>query len=166
VVFKSRSIAIVDQPRPSLVFARKIIRPFGQVHELDISNEATYTAKILQSGGHKNIIGILGHGWIDSHYQYYFIDMEYCDFNDPTTIIIEMDDSPDRESDCSAAWNDKKGGGVVHEATQRMASGQAFLHSRRQIHLTGQSIIMCHLFKQKKRTCWTSPYPPPSILFR
>ena len=132
------------------MFARKIIRPFGQVNELDIQNEATSTARILQSGGHKNIIEILGHGWIDSPYQYYFIDMEYCDFNlhnyihDPTTILIEMDDSPDHSKTVNpiallpgtikkeVAWSMKLLN--IWTIMNETASGLAFLHSHGQVH--------------------------------
>lgn len=132
------------------MFARKIVRPFGEVNELDIQNEARSTAEILQSGGHKNIIGILRHGWIDSPYQYYFIDMEFCDFNlhnyihEPTTIIIEMDDLPNHSQTVDpiallsgtikkeVGWSMKLHN--IWTIMNETASGLAFLHRHGQVH--------------------------------
>src|SRR5579859_6747007 len=62
-------------------FARKIIRPFGQVNQQDIENEARAIETLLRCGRHPNIITILRHGWLEPPYDYYFIDMEFCDIN-------------------------------------------------------------------------------------
>jgi serine/threonine protein kinase len=119
------------------------------VTDLDIQNEAISTARLLESGGHKNIIGILGHGWIESSYQYYFIDMEFCDFNlhnyihDPSTISVEIDDSPDIEImdpihlllgtiKKEVEWSMKLLN--IWTIMSETAAGLAFLHSHGQVH--------------------------------
>ena len=61
------------------IFARKLLRPFGSVTEHDIANEARAIAKLCAPGAHKNIVGVLYHGWLSLNLSYYFIDMEYCE---------------------------------------------------------------------------------------
>lgn len=63
------------------MFARKIVRPFGQADEHAIDSETKAVHELVQSGGHSNIISILDHGWLDSPYHYYFIDMELCELS-------------------------------------------------------------------------------------
>lgn len=46
----------------------------------DIENEARLMSSLLEIGGHINIVTILWHGWVKSPYNFYFIDMELCDF--------------------------------------------------------------------------------------
>ena len=62
-------------------FARKIVRPFAQADEPAIENETKAVHQLLQSGGHSNIISILNHGWLDSPYHYYYLDMELCELS-------------------------------------------------------------------------------------
>jgi serine/threonine protein kinase len=56
------------------------MRPFGSVTKEHIKKEVDAVITICNTGGHENIIKILGQGtlpWLG----YYYIDMEYCDIN-------------------------------------------------------------------------------------
>jgi serine/threonine protein kinase len=56
------------------------LRPFSNVTQKDIEVEVNAITKLSTSGGHSNIVAILAHGTLpDSNY--YYIDMELCDFN-------------------------------------------------------------------------------------
>ena len=61
-------------------FARKLIRPFGSVTKADIENEVKAITDISASGGHRHVIRFLLHGPLPAS-DYYYIDMELCDFN-------------------------------------------------------------------------------------
>src|SRR5271170_2594932 len=61
-------------------FARKLIRPFGSVTKKDIENEVKAITDIRASSGHGNVIRFLDHGPLSAS-DYYYIDMELCDFN-------------------------------------------------------------------------------------
>ena len=60
-------------------FARKLIRPFGEVKLTDIQNEIRAVEKLCKSGTHKNIVAVLNHGKLPPWF--YFLDMELCDLN-------------------------------------------------------------------------------------
>jgi serine/threonine protein kinase len=60
------------------VFARKVIRPFAQVTEQDIENEANAISALCTDRRCMQIIYVLKHGWLTKDHSYYFIDMEYC----------------------------------------------------------------------------------------
>jgi len=62
------------------VFARKLVWLAGKVSEADIKNEAEVISSISKSGGHKNIVEVLEHGWLKGSVNVYFIDMELGDF--------------------------------------------------------------------------------------
>jgi serine/threonine protein kinase len=62
------------------VFARKIIRIFGEVTERDILKEVQAVEKLCKPGGHKNIVSVFRQGWL-SPSSYYYLDMEFCDLN-------------------------------------------------------------------------------------
>jgi len=60
------------------VFARKILRLFGNVRKEDIENEARAVSKICEGGKCKNIVEVISHGWLPNHNSFYYIDMEFC----------------------------------------------------------------------------------------
>ena len=54
----------------------------GQVTRADIDNEAQVISSFMENGGHRNIITITAHGWMqEPAFNYYFIDMELCEMN-------------------------------------------------------------------------------------
>jgi serine/threonine protein kinase len=61
------------------VFARKLIRPSGDVTISDILSEAQ-TIKKLYRIPHMHLIKILGHDWLPLSSDYY-VDMELCAYN-------------------------------------------------------------------------------------
>jgi serine/threonine protein kinase len=60
------------------IFARKIIRLFGEVTEEDIENEAGAVSALCTAGHSKYVVEVLKHGWLTKDHAFYFIDMEYC----------------------------------------------------------------------------------------
>jgi serine/threonine protein kinase len=57
-------------------FARKAI-PSSNIWREDIDKEAQNIAKLIKYGEHENIVRILDYGWASN---FFFIDMELCDF--------------------------------------------------------------------------------------
>lgn len=64
------------------MFARKVVIPFGEVTDEDIENETKAVTSVLATAGtHANIVEILCHGFLKgSGFDFYYIDMELCDF--------------------------------------------------------------------------------------
>lgn len=66
-------------PTNTQVFARKVIRIFGEVTKEDVENEAAVVSHICRPGQSNTVVEVYDHGWLpglDS--SYYFFDMEYC----------------------------------------------------------------------------------------
>jgi serine/threonine protein kinase len=61
------------------VFARKLIRPFGDITVGDVENEIRAAEKLCKPGAHRNIVAVTEHGKF--HPGYYFLDMELCDLS-------------------------------------------------------------------------------------
>lgn len=60
------------------VFARKIIRPFGDFTEEDIDNEARTLSNLCVGRRSQGVVEVIRHGWFSEGPSYYYIDMEYC----------------------------------------------------------------------------------------
>jgi serine/threonine protein kinase len=61
------------------VFARKILRIFGDLTREDVDNEATVVSQVCREGQSNSIVEVYDHGWLpgfDS--SYYYVDMEFC----------------------------------------------------------------------------------------
>lgn len=139
-------------------FARKLIRPFGDVGKGHIENEVRAVTKLCKPGAHKNIVTVFSHGPFPP--SYYFFDMELCDINLEcfikgkwTPSIAEKlpystQDSPSR---MRQIW-------VIME---HITSGIAFIHSHGEIHrdlkprngkscmITANSIIVLYSHKDQ-----------------
>jgi serine/threonine protein kinase len=61
------------------VFARKIIRIFGEVKDEHIQNEIRAVAKLCWKETHKNLVAVFDYGLLIT--SYYFLDMELCKLN-------------------------------------------------------------------------------------
>jgi serine/threonine protein kinase len=57
-----------------------LIWPFGSVTKQDIENEVKAITNICASRGHNHVIEFITHGPLPAS-DYYYIDMELCDFN-------------------------------------------------------------------------------------
>jgi serine/threonine protein kinase len=60
------------------VFARKVIRLFGDVTKEDIENEAKAITELCGPNTSRYIVEVVKHGWLWSRDSSYFIDMELC----------------------------------------------------------------------------------------
>jgi serine/threonine protein kinase len=61
-------------------FARKLLRPLGQITAADIQNEIRAVGKICTAGAHTNIVAVLRVNKLPRS-SFVYIDMELCDFN-------------------------------------------------------------------------------------
>jgi hypothetical protein len=84
------------------VFARKVIRIFGDTTKEEIENE-TRAISTLCNGECRYVVEVLQHGWLVDE-SLYFIDMEYCqatleDFIKilHMDVIAQTDQSPESE---------------------------------------------------------------------
>ena len=62
------------------VFARKLIRPFGDITTEEILKEAKVLSKFAMNVDAKNLVSVIRHGWL-ADTPYYYIDMELCEAN-------------------------------------------------------------------------------------
>jgi hypothetical protein len=75
----SKDDTVTEPNRPSLtcqLFARKVIRIFGDITKDDIEND-TRAISTLCDGKCRYIVEVLQHGWLVDM-SLYFINMEYC----------------------------------------------------------------------------------------
>jgi serine/threonine protein kinase len=125
----------------SMIFARKLIRPFGSTKQ-DIENEVKAITGICATGGHQNIITILQHGPLRST-DYYFIDMELCEVN----LADYISNSYDRTRLTDSSVGKSKSPVVVmrdcllyeereniYTIMHHIAAGLEFLHERKYAH--------------------------------
>jgi serine/threonine protein kinase len=61
------------------VFARKILRIFGDLTREDVENEAAVISQVCRSGQSNTVVEVYEHGWLPGFGpSYYYVDMEYC----------------------------------------------------------------------------------------
>jgi hypothetical protein len=125
-------------------FARKIIRRFGAITQADIENEARIMSTLSANGGHRNIVGVLKHGWMENSRNLYFIDMELCDVNLADYIhylrgvwpsVFDMETIKTKtpvyvDKDCS--WSTRTHN--VFIIGRHIAEGLEFIHSMHYVH--------------------------------
>lgn len=119
-------------------FARKVIRS-SEIRRQDIDREANNIAKLLEYGEHENIVRILDYGWA---LNFYFIDMELCDFTLRDYIKYHGDGGSIGFIDANLsapvlATKDCSFLERVHNMWaigSHIASGLEFLHSHKHVH--------------------------------
>ena len=115
------------------VFARKIIRPFGDFTTEDVEAELRNISKLCTESRDKNIVAVFKHGRLT--HEYYYIDMQFCEINLDTYIyrqwssemkgkLPQFTDSVVPEIRMQQVW----------EIMTDIASGVAFIHSQSHIH--------------------------------
>ena len=65
-------------------FARKLVRPLGDLTEKDVQNELRAIKKLCEDNSHLNLVFVFGHGQFfdaKSQLSWFYIDMELCDFD-------------------------------------------------------------------------------------
>jgi len=60
------------------VFARKIIRIFGDITPEDAESEGHMLSELGRPGRSKAVVEVIKHGWLPRHPSMYYMDMEYC----------------------------------------------------------------------------------------
>ena len=129
-------------------FARKTIRCGGAITKEDIETEARVVEWLLEVGRHQNMVRMLDHGWLESVYNCYFIDMELCDLTLHDYIAYHHD-KPLPEGlafDMVSVWDElgpvflaseSAGGTKIHNAWvigTHIARGLEFMHTHKFVH--------------------------------
>ena len=60
------------------VFARKIVRIFGDVTHEDAESEGRMLSELCRPGRSLTVVEVIKHGWLPRRLLLYYIDMEYC----------------------------------------------------------------------------------------
>jgi len=115
------------------VFARKILRIFGDVTETDIQKEAEAVGKLCQPGTHKNIVAVFRQGRLSS--SLYFLDMEYCDLNLECWIQRRWSSALEQKLPyLTANVPSRTRMTLIWDVMEDLTKGVAFIHSQRQVH--------------------------------
>jgi serine/threonine protein kinase len=115
------------------VFARKVIRIFGDISVEYVQNELRAIDK-LREPGHRNVVDVLKHGEL-LYMSLYFIDMELCDMNLETFIHGESSGTIDADSlyspiHPSSLLKVEQIRGIVTDITD----GLAYIHGHGEVH--------------------------------
>jgi len=99
----------------------------------DIENEAQAIETVMHDGGHKNIVTVLKHGWLDS--SVYFIDMELCGSSLEAYILHERPQALNL-GDLASLKESKLDERVLNMWTimSEIAAGIEYIHSKSQVH--------------------------------
>jgi hypothetical protein len=60
------------------VFARKIVRIFGDITPEDAESEGRMLSELCRPGRSKAVVEVIKHGWLPRHPSMYYMDMEHC----------------------------------------------------------------------------------------
>jgi serine/threonine protein kinase len=60
------------------VFARKIVRIFGDITSEDAESEGRMFSELCRLGHSKAVVEVIKYGWLPRHPLMYYMDMEYC----------------------------------------------------------------------------------------
>src|SRR5271155_2995181 len=117
------------------VFARKLVRPFGEVTREDVLNEARAIDKLQARGKSANLVWVTEHGWHPES-SYYYIDMELCEGNLDNYIkgkencTYELSDNPR----LLGTFFTERGIWYTWDIMEQIASGIEFIHACGQVH--------------------------------
>jgi serine/threonine protein kinase len=118
------------------VYARKVVHINDQISIQDVMDEKDAVIRLCHSNPDGNVIRVFDHGWL-AYNQYYFFDMERCDFS--------LDDY------IHQSWPDEIAGKVPHFANRDalgplaklsqiytimidISNGVAFMHGCGHVH--------------------------------
>lgn len=129
------------------VFARKILRIWGDLTREDVENEAAVISQVCRSGQSNTVVEVYDNGWLPGFDpSYYYVDMEYC-----SQTLEEWIHGPSRsnnseggrlttdavESSLTTAGHETISGYVSEEVLdilQNITSGLKYLHQNGVVH--------------------------------
>jgi serine/threonine protein kinase len=109
------------------------------VTNADIENETR--AIIELAAGHKNVVAVLEHGWLDGPFRCYYFDMDLCDCDLEKYIYGDRSGLIDDDWVCTGEWlvvpRDARVFMKIMNICAIMgciAEGLNFIHSNKQVH--------------------------------
>ena len=118
------------------MFARKLLRPCGDVTPELIQNEMRAVTKLCKPGSHENIVAVFEFGKLPRSY-FHFIDMELCDLNLETYIYRDWTPYVKERAPDLVAIDDMSTTAKLSQIGDIMmdiAAGVAFIHSHQEVH--------------------------------
>jgi serine/threonine protein kinase len=112
------------------VFARKIIRIFGELKDEHIQNEIRAVAKLCWQETHKNLVAVFDYGLLIT--SYYFLDMELCDFNLQCWIDGSCPETISQEPNVDVHPNMKLRD--IWSIMEDVTNGSTYIHDQKEIH--------------------------------
>ena len=113
------------------VFARKIIRLYGDVTEQDVKNEMRAVVSLCMCHNpHENLITVFKCGCLFS--PCYYIDMELCEFNLEVWIHCQKD--AEKAKSLSITTTEQSRMAEVCKIMQDVINGVMYIHLQKQIH--------------------------------
>jgi serine/threonine protein kinase len=110
----------------TLIFARKLLRPFAMLSEDEILNEFRAIKKLCLESCQENLVAVYRYGKLPGS-PYYYIDMELCDLN-LQEYIYEFER---RGFSSSFPPLDTT---AVFQIMRDVSGGLAFIHERKEVH--------------------------------
>jgi serine/threonine protein kinase len=128
------------------VFARKLVRQFGQVTREDIDNEAKAIMKLCEGNKSDTIVEVMRHGWLPSQHTMYYIDMELCGYT-LKSYIQDRDARMFAETDPRTVNSQEIS--PVLSISYQIARGLEFIHGNGSVHRdlkpsNGKSLLFEH----------------------
>jgi serine/threonine protein kinase len=100
--------------------------------EKEIQNEVRVINKLCANGGNKNIVGVLGHGWINDRY---YFDMELCIFNLEDYIVSNARETFGLSKYFSpSAMEDEQGCLSLWGIMSQITNGLTYIHFQHELH--------------------------------
>jgi serine/threonine protein kinase len=128
------------------IFARKIIRLWGDLTEDDVNNEMRAVDKLCRTNDtHPNIVTVFDYGRISQFI--YFIDMELCDLNLERWIYRSWDENAAKKMPfLTTELPSRARVGQVWDIMEDITCAVAFIHSKLEIHRDlkpANSVYLC-----------------------
>jgi serine/threonine protein kinase len=114
------------------LFARKVIRPFVGITDVDIQNEVRAVNRLCKTG-HPNIVQVLEYGTLKDDAMFFFIDMEHCEASLEEYLRggISVGGGPTWETVCKDASVMAETG---YNILQHIANGLFYIHAMGEAH--------------------------------
>lgn len=117
-----------------MVFARKLVRPFGDIDSSGIQNEFRAVTKLCAPGGHKKkIVPVLRCGKLPGT-SFFFVDMERCDLNLENYLKQKWTSNTWERTLNVVILGPSEEVTAIRNIMKDITKGVAFIHSQEEVH--------------------------------